>query len=236
MRPGCDRSADRCSQLGCASPPEHAPPDFGSARGRSTTGGAGKRLVIGCGTAEQQRRISVVSRRAGLLTSGQLESLERHGYVLVRGVVNVTLALADPDFERLAAVTNVCIPITSQAIGRKGRGGACRPCGASAHSPPRTARCGSSPVRTGWPAPRWRPGVRLRDGSASGQSEASATRPRSLPPHLTYSALPAAQVTWWSGRRTPKPLTASLSRTCPGARSSVTLAALSSSSSASRAA
>jgi hypothetical protein len=47
---------------------------------------------------------------------------------------------------------------------------------------------------------------------------------------------PTVQVAGWSGRRTPKPLTASLSRTCPGACSSVTLAALSSSSSASRAA
>ena len=47
----------------------------------------------------------------------------------------------------LAAATRACIPTTSRATGRAGGGGACRPCGASAHSPPITGRCGSSPVR-----------------------------------------------------------------------------------------
>ena len=35
-----------------------------------------------------QRRISVVSRRAGLLTAGQRESLQRHGYLLVPSLLD----------------------------------------------------------------------------------------------------------------------------------------------------
>jgi hypothetical protein len=39
--------------------------------------------LTGCGTVQRRRRISVVSRRAGLLSAGQRESLERDGYLLV---------------------------------------------------------------------------------------------------------------------------------------------------------
>jgi ectoine hydroxylase-related dioxygenase (phytanoyl-CoA dioxygenase family) len=44
--------------------------------------------LIGCGTVQRQRRISVVSRRAGLLTAGQRESLEREGYLLVPSLLD----------------------------------------------------------------------------------------------------------------------------------------------------
>src|SRR5215831_20076021 len=47
--------------------------------------------LIGCGAVERQRRISVVSRRAGLLTAGQLESLERDGYLLVLSLLDETV-------------------------------------------------------------------------------------------------------------------------------------------------
>ena len=44
--------------------------------------------LIGCGAVQRQRRISVVSRRAGLFTAGQRESLEREGYLLVPSLLD----------------------------------------------------------------------------------------------------------------------------------------------------
>ena len=44
--------------------------------------------LIDCGAVQRQRRISVVSRRAGLLTAGQRESLERDGYLLVPSLLD----------------------------------------------------------------------------------------------------------------------------------------------------
>src|SRR5215472_1217572 len=44
--------------------------------------------LIGCGAVERQRRISVVSRRAGLLSAEQLDSLEGDGYVLVPSLLD----------------------------------------------------------------------------------------------------------------------------------------------------
>src|SRR5262250_1863485 len=42
----------------------------------------------GCGAVRRQRRIPVVSRRAGLLTAEQQESLERDGYLLVPSLLD----------------------------------------------------------------------------------------------------------------------------------------------------
>jgi hypothetical protein len=59
----------------------------GWAGGRPASGAPRRRDVSGplsgCGTVPQQRRISIVSRRTGLLSAGQRESLERDGYLLV---------------------------------------------------------------------------------------------------------------------------------------------------------
>ena len=44
--------------------------------------------LIGCGAVRRQRRIPVVSRRAGLLTAEQQESLERDGYLLVPSLLD----------------------------------------------------------------------------------------------------------------------------------------------------
>ena len=51
---------------------------------------AGVRL-INCGTVYQQRRISIVSRRDGLLIAGQRESLQRDGYLLVASLLDEML-------------------------------------------------------------------------------------------------------------------------------------------------
>jgi len=47
--------------------------------------------LIGCGRVRQQRRILIVSRRDGLLTAGQRESLERDGYLLVPSLLDETV-------------------------------------------------------------------------------------------------------------------------------------------------
>jgi ectoine hydroxylase-related dioxygenase (phytanoyl-CoA dioxygenase family) len=47
--------------------------------------------LTGCGTVQGQRRISAVSRQAGLLTAGQRESLERDGYLLVSSLLEETV-------------------------------------------------------------------------------------------------------------------------------------------------
>ena len=44
--------------------------------------------LIACGTVYRQRRISIVSRRNGLLIAGQRESLERDGYLLVPSLLD----------------------------------------------------------------------------------------------------------------------------------------------------
>ena len=44
--------------------------------------------LTNCGTAYQQRRISIVSRRDGLLIAEQRESLERDGYLLVPSLLD----------------------------------------------------------------------------------------------------------------------------------------------------
>ena len=47
--------------------------------------------LIDCGAVCQQRRISIVSRRDGLLTAGQRQSLERDGYLLVPSLLDERL-------------------------------------------------------------------------------------------------------------------------------------------------
>jgi hypothetical protein len=51
---------------------------------------SGSVSLTGCGTVPRQRRISAVSRRAGLLTAGQHESLQRDGYLLVPSLLDET--------------------------------------------------------------------------------------------------------------------------------------------------
>jgi len=62
------------------------------ARRRGLPRGAVQRPVSGpliaCGTVYRQRRISIVSRRNGLLIAGQRESLERDGYLLVPSLLD----------------------------------------------------------------------------------------------------------------------------------------------------
>ena len=52
---------------------------------------ARERLVNRLWPVQRQRRITVVSRRAGLLTAGQSETLERDGYLLVPSLLDGTL-------------------------------------------------------------------------------------------------------------------------------------------------
>src|SRR5215472_3872546 len=63
----------------------------------------------GCGAVRRQRRIPVVSRRAGLLTAEQQESLERDGYLLVSSLLDevvlapIRVRLDELVYQRLVA-------------------------------------------------------------------------------------------------------------------------------------
>jgi hypothetical protein len=55
---------------------------------RGTVQAAVSSLLIDCGTVYQQRRISIMSRRDGLLNAGQRKSLERDGYLLAPSLLD----------------------------------------------------------------------------------------------------------------------------------------------------
>ena len=128
--------------------------------------------LICCGTMRRQRRISVVSRRAGLLTAGQRESLQRDGYLLVPSLLDeIVLAPMRARLDELVYQILVAWEADpGQDVEERGVVHATLgPSDPPFHAVPRASTAGASRRRGAWP--------RLAPGRAGAARTAAWLRP-----------------------------------------------------------